>query len=182
MRVVEKFSSGVVLLEPEIYRDERGYFFESFNQRELQRLGIDARFVQDNRSYSLRNVLRGLHYQLQQPQGKLVTALHGEVFDVAVDVRRTSAAFGTWTGVRLSAQTGQSLWIPPGFAHGFLVLSKYADIHYKATDYYAPQHERAIRWNDADLKIEWPLTGCPELSIKDSSAPSFRDAEIYECR
>lgn len=179
MRILEEFPSGVLLLEPRVYRDDRGYFFESFNQGEFDRLLPNVRFVQDNQSRSRRHVLRGLHYQICQPQGKLVRVIAGEVFDVAVDLRRNSPRFGTWNGVRLSAEVPQMLWIPPGFAHGFLVLSELAEIHYKATDYYAPQHERTILWNDPELGIDWPLTEVPVLSPRDESGLRFRDAEVY---
>jgi dTDP-4-dehydrorhamnose 3,5-epimerase len=180
MRIVEEFSSGVLLLEPKVYRDDRGYFFESFNQADFDQLVPNVRFVQDNQSRSRRNVLRGLHYQTQQPQGKLVRVLAGEVFDVAVDLRRTSPQFGTWNGVRLSAETPRMLWIPAGFAHGFLVLSNFAEIHYKATDYYAAQHERTILWNDPELAIQWPLSESPVLSTKDERGVRFREAEVYQ--
>jgi len=179
MRIVEEFPSGVRLLEPKVYRDDRGYFFESFNQADFDQLIPKVRFVQDNQSRSRLNVLRGLHYQIQQPQGKLVRVLTGEVFDVAVDLRRNSPSFGTWNGVRLSGESPSMLWIPPGFAHGFLVLSEFAEIHYKTTDYYAAQHEQTILWNDPELCIEWPLTQAPVLSPKDQRGLRFRDAEVY---
>ncbi len=179
MRIVEEFPSGVLLVEPRVYRDGRGHFFESFNQAEFEQIVPRVRFVQDNQSHSCRNVLRGLHYQIQQPQGKLVRALSGEVFDVAVDLRRNSPWFGKWHGVRLSSQTPLTLWLPPGFAHGFLVLSDFAEIHYKATDYYAAEQERTILWNDPELGIEWPLAGTPILSAKDAHGSCFRDAEVY---
>jgi dTDP-4-dehydrorhamnose 3,5-epimerase len=179
MRIVEEFSSGVLLLEPRVYRDDRGHFFESFNQAEFDQIVPRIRFVQDNQSRSRRNVLRGLHYQIRQPQGKLVRVLSGEVFDVAVDLRRNSPTFGKWNGVRLSSETPLTVWIPPGFGHGFLALSDFAEVHYKATDYYAAEHERAIRWDDPDLGIAWPLAGAPILSPKDAGGSSFRDAEVY---
>ena len=179
MRIVEEFPSGVILLEPEIYRDDRGYFFESFNQDQFDRVLPNVRFVQDNQSRSRRNVLRGLHYQVRQPQGKLVRVLAGEVFDVAVDLRRNSPWFGTWNGVRLSSQHARMIWIPPGFAHGFLVLSESAEVHYKATDYYAASHERTILWNDPELAIDWPALEPPILSPKDARGTRFRDAEAY---
>lgn len=179
MRIVEEFPSGVLLLEPRVYRDERGYFFECFNQAEFEQLVPRVRFVQDNQSRSRRNVLRGLHYQIHQPQGKLIRVLSGEVFDVAVDLRRNSPCFGAWNSVRLSGETPRMVWIPPGFAHGFLVLSEFAEIHYKATDYYAAQHERTILWNDPELGIEWPLTHAPILSAKDERGERFCDAEVY---
>jgi dTDP-4-dehydrorhamnose 3,5-epimerase len=179
MRIVEEFPSGVVLLEPEIYRDDRGYFFESFNQAEFDRVLPNVRFVQDNQSRSSRNVLRGLHYQVRQPQGKLVRVLSGEVFDVAVDLRRNSPWFGTWNGVRLSSEEARMIWIPSGFAHGFLVLSDFAEVHYKATDYYAAPHERTILWNDPELAIDWSTLEPPILSSKDACGASFHAAEVY---
>ncbi|MCX7897924.1 MAG: dTDP-4-dehydrorhamnose 3,5-epimerase [Rhodocyclaceae bacterium] len=181
MRVIETPLRDVLILEPQVYGDARGFFFESWNRKTFRNLGLDVDFVQDNHSRSQRGVLRGLHYQIQQPQGKLVRVASGEVFDVAVDLRRSSPSFGQWTGVLLSAENHRMLWIPPGFAHGFLVLSEYADFLYKASDYYASEHERAIRWNDPDLAIAWPLAGAsaPILSNKDATAPFFRDAETF---
>lgn len=161
----------VVLLEPKVFGDERGFFYESFNEQQfLELTGADVRFVQDNHSRSERNVLRGLHYQLPpKAQGKLVRVVLGEVFDVAVDVRKESATFGKWVGEILSADNKRQLWIPPGFAHGFLVVSKVAEFLYKTTDYYAPEYERGIRWNDPDLAIAWPLSRKPVLSAKDEN-------------
>ena len=179
MRIVEEFPSGVLLLEPRVYADERGCFFESFNQAEFERFVPHVRFVQDNQSRSRRNVLRGLHYQIRHPQGKLVRVLAGEIFDVAVDLRRNSPWFGKWDGVRLSSETPLTLWLPPGFAHGFLVLSDFAEIHYKATDYYAAEQERTILWNDPELGIEWPLAEPPILSAKDQHGTAFSEAEVY---
>ncbi len=179
IRIVEEFPSGVLLLEPKVYRDDRGYFFESFNQSDFDQFVPNVRFVQDNQSRSRRNVLRGLHCQIRQPQGKLVRVLSGAVFDVAVDLRRNSPQFGTWNGVQLFAETSRMIWIPPGFAHGFLVLSEFAEIHYKVTDYYAAEHERSILWCDSELGIEWPLTELPVLSAKDERGVRFCDAEIY---
>lgn len=179
MRIVEEFPSGVLLLEPRVYRDDRGHFFESFNQAEFDQIVPRVRFVQDNQSRSCRNVLRGLHYQVRQPQGKLVRVLSGEVFDVAVDLRRNSPTFGKWNGVRLTSESPLTLWLPPGFAHGFLVLSDFAEIHYKATDYYAAEQERTILWNDPELGIRWPLADAPILSSKDARGLCFRDAEVY---
>lgn len=170
----------VLLIEPKMFGDDRGFFFESFNEREWGRLtGLSTRFVQDNHSRSRQGVLRGLHYQILQPQGKLVRVVLGEVFDVAVDLRRGSATFGLWAGLRLSAENKRQLWVPPGFAHGFLVLSEVAEFLYKATDYYAPEHERAVRWDDPDIAVAWPLDGAPLLSPKDAAAPLLRDAEVY---
>ena len=171
---------GVLIVEPTVFGDDRGFFLESFNEREMRNIGIDAHFVQDNHSRSQRNVLRGLHYQINQPQGKLVRVVSGKVFDVAVDVRRDSPAFGKWVGVELSAENKRMLWMPPGLAHGFVVLSESADFLYKATDYYAQEFERTILWNDPDLAIEWPLAGQPILSSKDAAAKTFREAEVFE--
>lgn len=170
----------VVILEPKVFGDERGFFLESFNARAFEEAtGLTRDFVQDNHSKSVRNVLRGLHYQIQQPQGKLVRVVQGEVFDVAVDVRRASPTFGHWVGVHLSAENKKQLWVPEGFAHGFVVLSDTAEFLYKTTDYYNPAFERAILWNDPDLNIQWPISGEPQLSGKDSAASRFRDAETF---
>ncbi len=171
---------GVLLLEPRVFGDDRGFFFESFNQRAFREAtGRDWEFVQDNHSRSARHVLRGLHYQLQQPQGKLVRVVSGEIFDVVVDIRRDSPTFGQWFGTVLSAANKLQLWMPPGLAHGFVVLSETADFLYKTTDYYAPQHERSIAWNDASLAIDWQLGGqVPVLSAKDAAAPAFVNAEL----
>jgi dTDP-4-dehydrorhamnose 3,5-epimerase len=171
---------GVLIVEPVVFGDDRGFFLESFNEREMHSIGIDAHFVQDNHSRSQRNVLRGLHYQITHPQGKLVRVVSGDVFDVAVDVRRDSPAFGKWVGVELSAENKRMFWLPPGMAHGFIVLSDSADFLYKATEYYAPKTERTIFWNDPDLGIEWPLTGHPILSAKDAAAKTFSEAEVFE--
>ena len=171
---------GVLIVEPAIFGDDRGFFLESYNEREMRNIGIDAHFVQDNHSRSQRNVLRGLHYQISQPQGKLVRVVSGKVYDVAVDVRRDSPAFGKWVGVELSAENKRMFWLPAGMAHGFVVLSDSADFLYKATEYYAPKFERTILWNDSDLGIEWPLTGQPVLSAKDAAAKTFREAEVFE--
>jgi dTDP-4-dehydrorhamnose 3,5-epimerase len=171
----------VVLIRPRVFGDERGFFLESWEERKFAAAGIDARFVQDNHSRSARHTLRGLHFQIQQTQGKLVRVVSGSVFDVAVDIRRSSSTFGQWVGVELSADNHEMLWVPPGFAHGFLVLSEYADFLYRCTDFYAPVHERAIRWDDPDLDVRWPLpTGQkPLLSAKDAVAPGWRDAEHF---
>lgn len=169
-----------VILEPKVFSDERGFFFESFNANSFELLtGVNEGFVQDNHSFSARGVLRGLHYQIRQPQGKLVRVIAGEVFDVAVDIRRSSPSFGLWLGVHLSAQNKRSLWVPPGYAHGFLVLSDGAEFLYKTTDYWAPQHERCIRWDDPHLAINWPLQGQPQLSAKDARGADFRAAEVF---
>lgn len=181
MEIITTEIPGVVILKPKVFGDQRGFFMESFNRRSWsEATGLDYDFVQDNHSRSARGVLRGLHYQIRQPQGKLVRVVSGEVFDVAVDVRRSSATFGKWVGVRLSEENRLQFWVPPGFAHGFMVLSESADFLYKATDYYAPEHERSIIWNDPELNIEWPEIVRPELSEKDRAAPCFRDAEVYE--
>ncbi len=171
---------GALILEPTVYRDDRGFFLESFNASEMRKIGIDASFVQDNHSRSTRNVLRGLHYQMSQPQGKLVRVVNGAVFDVAVDMRRDSPAFGKWVGCELSAENMRQFWLPPGLAHGFVVLSDSADFLYKATDYYAPQSERTLLWNDPDVGIEWPFTGEAILSAKDAVGKPLKVAEAYE--
>jgi len=171
----------VFILEPKVFGDERGFFMESFNQEKWQELtGLQTTFVQDNHSRSSRGVLRGLHYQIQQPQGKLVRCVVGEVFDVAVDIRKSSSTFGQWTGVVLSAENKRQFWVPPGFAHGFLVLSESADFLYKTTEYYAPQHERCIRWDDPVIGVKWPWQGEPILSQKDLSAPLLESSPIFE--
>lgn len=180
MKVQSTQIAGVLIVEPDVFGDDRGFFLESFNERAMREIGIDAHFVQDNHSRSQRNVLRGLHYQIHQPQGKLVRVVRGTVFDVAVDIRRSSPTFGKWVGVELSAENKRMFWMPPGMAHGFVVLSDFADFVYKATDYYAPEFERTILWNDPDLGIEWPLTGDPILSSKDAAGKSFREAEVFE--
>lgn len=166
----------VVLIEPKVFGDERGFFFESFNQRQFEEaIGRSVDFVQDSHSKSVKHVLRGLHFQTEQAQGKLVRVVQGEVFDVAVDVRRDSPTFGQWVGAHLSAENKHQLWVPEGFAHGFVVLSDTAEFLYKTTDYYAPQFEAAIRWDDPDIGIEWPFEGEPTLSAKDAVAMSFGD-------
>lgn len=172
--------SGVFILEPRVFSDERGFFLESFNQRAMQEMGIDEQFVQDNHSCSSRNVLRGLHYQIKHPQGKLVRVVVGEILDVAVDLRRSSPAFGRWHAARLSGENKCMLWIPRGFAHGFRVISEKAHVLYKATDYYAPEHERTLAWNDANLRIDWALDGEPIVSAKDQRGASLAQAEIFE--
>lgn len=180
MQIVQTAIPEVLIIEPQVFGDERGFFFESFNQQKFERLtGVNAEFVQDNHSKSAKNVLRGLHYQIQQPQGKLVRVVAGEVFDVAVDVRRHSSTFGQWVGVLLSAENKRQLWVPPGFAHGFLVLKEGTEFLYKTTDYYAPQHERCIRWDDPEIGIEWPLDGKPLLSAKDQAGLSLNQAEVF---
>ena len=170
----------VVLLEPKVFGDARGFFYESFNRRAFREAaGIDADFVQDNHSRSARGVLRGLHYQVRQPQGKLVRVARGAVFDVAVDIRRSSPRFGQWVGELLSEENHRQMWIPPGFAHGFLVLSESADFLYKTTDYYAPEHERCIAWDDPAIGVEWPLEGEPVLSAKDRAGALLSQADTF---
>ena len=181
MKVIEVDIPGILIIEPRVFGDERGFFYESFNQRVWEEVtGLKVSFVQDNHSRSAKNVLRGLHYQIKQPQGKLVRVILGEVFDVAVDLRRSSTTFGKWFGINLSAENKRQLWIPPGFAHGFLVLSDVAEFLYKTTDYWAAEHERSIVWNDPDLAIEWPLRGEPVLAAKDAAGAVFSNAEVYE--
>ena len=180
MKVIETALPDVLLLEPRVFEDERGHFFESYNKKTLKDLGIDYEFVQDNHSRSKKGVLRGLHYQIQQPQGKLVRVIEGEVFDVAVDIRKSSPTCGQWAGFNLSASNKRIAWIPPGFAHGFLVLSEMAEFLYKTTDYWAAVHERCIRWNDCQIQIKWPLDTTPLMSVKDREAAPLREAIIYE--
>jgi dTDP-4-dehydrorhamnose 3,5-epimerase len=171
----------VLLLEPRVHQDERGFFLESYNRRTFeQATGLAVDFVQDNQSFSVRNVLRGLHYQILQPQGKLIQVMAGEIYDVAVDLRRSSPTFGKWIGVTLAGGSHRMLWIPQGFAHGYIVLSEHAIVFYKTTDYYAPEHERTILWNDAALGIKWPLEGEPIISDKDRRATPFRSADLFD--
>ena len=180
MKVVPTSIPDVLLLEPNVFGDARGFFLESYNRRAFgEATGLDIEFVQDNHSRSARNVLRGLHYQLHQPQGKLVRVVAGEVFDVAVDLRKSSATFGRWVGFTLSAADKRMAWIPAGFAHGFVVLSDFAEFLYKTTDYYAPQHEKSVLWNDAEIGIQWPLKAPPILSAKDAGGNTFRDADVF---
>lgn len=180
MNVIPTEIPDVLIIEPRVFQDDRGFFLESFNERAFaDKTGITARFVQDNHSRSLQNVLRGLHYQISQPQGKLVRAIVGTIFDVAVDIRKHSPTFGQWVGCHLSAENKHMLWVPPGFAHGFLVVSEAAEVLYKATDYYAPQYERSILWNDLDLAIDWPLMGEAVLSAKDLAGTPFSQADVY---
>ena len=179
MTVLPTEIPDVKIIEPKVFGDDRGFFFESWNVHVFAAEGISGTFVQDNHSRSACNVLRGLHYQIKQPQGKLVRVISGEVFDVVVDLRRSSPTFGRWTGETLSADNKRMLWIPPGFAHGFLVTSDYAEFLYKATDYYAPEHERTIAWNDPALAIAWPINGEPVLSRKDVNGTPFADADTY---
>jgi dTDP-4-dehydrorhamnose 3,5-epimerase len=171
---------GVLILSPKVFGDARGFFFESFNSRDfLHATGLDVQFVQDNHSKSSQGVLRGLHYQIAHPQGKLVRVTEGEVFDVSVDMRRSSPQFGKWVGVHLSASNKQQLWVPEGFAHGFVVLSETAEFLYKTTDYYHPEHERSVLWSDPAISIDWPFDFELKLAAKDAQAPLFKDAETF---
>lgn len=180
MKVTPTALPEVLLVEPQVFADARGFFLESFNQRDFRAAtGVDCTFVQDNHSRSARGVLRGLHYQVRQPQGKLVRVARGAVFDVAVDLRRSSPRFGRWVGMELSEDNRRQLWIPPGFGHGFLVLGESADLLYKATDYYAPQHERCIAWNDPALAIAWPPGVAPVLSARDAQGVALAQAEAF---
>jgi dTDP-4-dehydrorhamnose 3,5-epimerase len=181
VKVIPTEIADVYLIEPQVFADSRGFFLESYNQHKFtDKLGISVNFVQDNHSTSQYNVLRGLHYQIIQPQGKLVRAVVGSIFDVAVDIRKSSPTCGKWVGYELSAENKRQLWIPPGFAHGFLVLSETAEVMYKTTDYYCPQGDRSILWNDPDLAIDWPIKSEPIISEKDSKGQAFKTAEIYE--
>jgi dTDP-4-dehydrorhamnose 3,5-epimerase len=179
MNVTRTAIPEVLILEPKVFGDARGHFFESYNRRSFETIGIDSEFVQDNQSKSEQNVVRALHYQLQQTQGKLVRAIAGRVFDVAVDIRRTSPTFGRWVGVELSSDNHKMIWIPRGFAHGFSVLSESAEVAYKADDFYAPEHERTIVWNDPDIAIDWQLPGEAVLSPKDLQGKLLREAEVF---
>ena len=179
MKVTPTRIPDVLLIEPKVFGDDRGFFFESYNQKAFQEAtGLNVNFVQDNHSKSAKNVLRGLHYQIEQPQGKLVRVTHGEVFDAAVDIRKGSKTYGQWVGLILSAENKKQLWIPPGFAHGFLTLSETAEFLYKTTDYYSPEHERCILWNDADIGIQWPLLDLPMVSGKDAMGSRFIGLQI----
>ena len=180
MKIIPTSIPDVLIIEPKVFGDERGFFFESFNQAKFESfIGRQVNFVQDNHSKSVKNVLRGLHYQIQQPQGKLVRVVQGEVFDVAVDIRKSSPTFGKWVGEVLSADNKKQLWVPEGFAHGFVVLSEAAEFLYKTTDYYAPEHERSILWNDLAIAIKWPINGEPILSAKDQQAKTLATAEHF---
>ena len=179
MNIVKTAIPDVLIIEPTVFEDERGFFFESFNENKFRSVvGVDYQFVQDNHSRSRKNVLRGLHYQISQAQGKLVRVVQGEVFDVVVDLRKSSAHYGKWLGVNLSAENRKQLWIPPGFAHGFLTLSDYAEFLYKTTDYWAPEYERTIQWNDPEIGIEWPSL-MPILSTKDLAGVHLSKAEVF---
>ena len=180
MKVIRTAIPDVLVLEPKVFGDSRGFFLESYNKRAFREAtGVDVEFVQDNQSRSKRGVLRGLHYQVRQPQGKLIRVVAGKIFDVAVDLRRSSRTFGKWVGMELDAESMRMLWIPPGFAHGFTVLSDSVDMLYKATDFYAPEHERTLRWDDPSIAIAWPLSGDPTLSDKDRRGASLAEAETY---
>jgi len=180
MKIVSKPLKDVLVLEPKVFGDTRGFFLESYNERVLAEAGIREHFVQDNHSLSARNVVRGLHYQVRQVQGKLVRVIVGEILDVVVDLRRSSSTFGRWSAVSLSGENKHMLWIPPGFAHGFRVVSENAHVLYKATDYYCPEAERTLAWNDPALKIDWRLSGDPIVSEKDQQGTPFRDTEKFE--
>lgn len=180
MRVVQTPIPDILILEPDVFKDERGFFLESFNEKNFkEETGQDVTFVQDNHSRSKKNVLRGLHYQIKHPQGKLVHVVNGVVFDVVVDIRKSSPTFGQWTGVELSEENHRHLWIPEGFAHGFVVLSDFADFLYKTTDYYVPDSERCILWNDPSIDINWNLDDIPNLSEKDMKGMLLDQAELY---
>ena len=181
MKVIPTAIPDVLVLEPKMFGDARGFFLESYNRRAFaEATGLDPDFVQDNHSRSARGVLRGLHYQIRQPQGQLVRVVVGEVFDIAVDLRKDSPTFGRWVGEHLSAENKRMMWVPEGFAHGFVVISDHAEFLYKATDYYAPEHERCVRWDDPTIGIEWPLSGQPQLSAKDMQGVALGDAEVFE--
>jgi dTDP-4-dehydrorhamnose 3,5-epimerase len=178
--VIPTAISDVLVLEPKVFGDARGFFYESFNARDFaQATGVDAQFVQDNHSKSAKGVLRGLHYQIQHPQGKLVRVVQGSVFDVVVDLRRSAPTFGRWVGTVLSADNHQQLWVPPGFAHGFVVLSESAEFLYKTTDYWYPEHERSLLWNDPAIGIEWPIDAAPQLAAKDQAGKLLAQAEVF---
>jgi len=180
MNITPTEIAEVLILEPRVFGDDRGFFFESFNEQTFNdKTSADVHFVQDNHSRSAQNVLRGLHYQIQQPQGKLVRVVAGAIFDVAVDIRKSSPTFGQWVGCVLSAENKKQLWVPVGFAHGFVALSDQTEVLYKTTDYYAPAHERCILWNDPDLAIAWSLTNPPIVSAKDQVGKSFQEAEVF---
>ena len=180
MKVLETPLSGVLVLEPKVFADARGFFLESYSERVFAGLGVPDKFVQDNHSYSVRGVLRGLHYQVQKPQGKLVRVVSGEVLDVFLDLRRSSPTFGRWHAVKLSGENHRLAWIPAGFAHGFYVLSESAHVLYKATEFYFPELERTVLWNDPDLRINWENSDQPQLSDKDGKGVRFRDAEVFD--
>ena len=181
MQVIATKIPDILIIEPKVFGDERGFFYESFNKKKFaEAIGVTAEFVQDNHSKSSKGVLRGLHYQIKKPQGKLVRVSAGEVLDVAVDLRKSSATFGQWVGVKLSAENKRQLWVPAGFAHGFVVLSETAEFLYKTTDYYAPEYERCIRWDDAVLTIDWQYDNAPSVSEKDAKGSLFKEADLFE--
>ena len=181
MKIIPTKIPDVLIIEPKVFGDERGFFFESFNKKAFaEATGITAEFVQDNHSKSTQGVLRGLHYQIKQPQGKLVRVVSGEVLDVAVDIRKSSDTFGQWEGVILSAENKRQLWVPEGFAHGFVVLSESAEFLYKTTDYYAPEYERCIRWNDSELAIDWQYSEEPQVSEKDAKGALYKEADVFD--
>ena len=181
MNVIPTHIPDLLIIEPRIFGDDRGFFFESYNEKSFaEKTGISPKFVQDNHSLSLKNVLRGLHYQIQEPQGKLVRAVSGEVLDIAVDIRRSSPTFGQWVSCLLSAENKRQFWVPEGFAHGFVVLSDSAEFLYKTTNYYAPQYDRVILWNDPDLGVDWQLKGEPILSAKDQAGKRFKEADLFD--
>lgn len=180
MKIISAEIPDVLIIEPQVFHDERGFFFEAFNlQKFTAKTSVNVNFVQDNHSYSKQNVLRGLHYQINQPQGKLVRAVVGNIFDVAVDIRKGSATFGKWVGYEISAENKRQIWIPPGFAHGFVVLSEVAEVLYKTTDFYSPQGERTILWNDTDLDINWQIDTSPIISEKDAAGKPLKMAEVF---
>jgi dTDP-4-dehydrorhamnose 3,5-epimerase len=179
MEKIETSLAGVLILEPRVFGDDRGFFLESYNSRMFEDLGIHGDFVQDNHSFSSRNVLRGLHYQIQQPQGKFVRAITGEILDVVLDLRQSSPTFGKWEAFQISGENKHMLWVPVGFAHGFRVVSETAHVTYKTTDFYAPEYERTVMWNDPELAIEWHLDGEPTVSGKDQRGSTFRDCEKF---
>lgn len=180
MKITKTSLPEVLVIEPQVFGDSRGFFYESFNARRFSEYaGIKTDFVQDNHSQSGKNTLRGLHYQIQQPQGKLVRVTYGEVFDVVVDIRKSSPDFGKWEGIILSGENKRQLWIPPGFAHGFVVLSEQAEFLYKTTDYWAPEHERCLAWNDPEIGIDWPISEAPLLSAKDQLGKNLSEAEVF---
>ncbi len=180
MQIVPTALPDVLLIKPVVWSDARGFFLESWNESEFDRAGLKVHFRQDNHSRSVRNVVRGMHYQLERPQGKLIRCSRGKIFDVAVDLRRSAQTFGHWTGHELSEFNHHMLWIPPGFGHGFVVLSDDADVHYKATELYDAKSDRVVRWSDPQLAIKWPLTGAPVLSMKDAGAPTLDNAELFK--
>ena len=180
MNIVSTKILDVLIIEPQAFTDSRGFFYESYNEKAFtEKTGVTAHFVQDNHSRSAQNVLRGLHYQIQKPQGKLLRVVAGSVFDVAVDLRKSSPTFGQWVGYLLTAENKRQIWVPEGFAHGFLVVSEFAEVLYKTTDYYAPQYERCVLWNDPDINIDWPLMAEPMLSAKDQAGQTLKNAEVF---